>query len=320
MPRTASRATPGTTPRTARAFPGLRLLVGALAFVLVASLAPRATAQDAGSVELKRETMIRLQRPVTLDVDGSPLREVIEFIETVTETDLDPLWADDRNPVGLDPDLPVSVKSTNSTALAVLERLLDEVDTAQGGITESTWQFTEYGGFEFGPKERLSRRRRVVVYDLTDLIFELPDFQDAPDFDLDTVFQAGGQSGGGGGGGQSPFDTQNDDDREPEPVEDRMEGVLDVLRIFVDPEGWQANGGTAARAQIWNSQLIVNAPDYFHRAIEGYSWWPSNLQRFASSGDEAGSRRWVTKSIEPESGRLRESRPSDVVVTVEPGQ
>jgi len=241
----------------------------------------------------------------------------VEFIETTTETDLDPLWIDDRHPVGLDPELPVSVTSTNSTALAVLERLLDEADRAQGGITESTWQFTEYGGFEFGPKERLNRRRTVVVYDLTDLIFELPDFPEAPQFDLQTVFQAGGQSGGGGGGGQSPFQTNQQQQRDQTPVDERMQEVLDLLRTFVEPDGWRQAGGSAAQAQIYKSQLIIRAPDYVHRGIEGYRWWPRNLQRFATADGEARTRRWVTKSIEPETGELRESRPSDVRVRVE---
>lgn len=289
-----------------------------LAAGVLAVAAPPAAGQGAGAAELKRDTMIRLQRPVNLDVEGTPLRDVVEYIETVTETDLDPLWIDDRHPVGLDPELPIDVKSANSTALAVIERVLDAVDTAQGGVTDSTWQFTESGGFEFGPKERLARRGGVVVYDLSDLIFEMADPPPAPQFDLQTVFQAGGGQGGGGGG-QSPFQlNQQQQQGAGEPLEERMQLVLDVVRTFVEPRGWASAGGTAAQAQIYRSQLIINAPDYVHRAIEGYSWWPRDLQRFGTARTPGGdrSRRWVTKSIDPETGAIRESDPMDVSVRV----
>ncbi|MEM0983534.1 MAG: hypothetical protein AAGI17_06270 [Planctomycetota bacterium] len=286
----------------------------------VAIVTPLAAGQVQGDDSLKRETMARMLRPVELDAENTRLEDIVEFIRDVTGADLDPVYADSRNPIGLDPGMLVSVRSQNGTALRVIEKVLQAIDDVEsGGADRFTWQMTPYGAMEFGPKERLERRKQTKVYDLTDLLFEAPDFQNAPQFDLNTVFQAGGQAGGGGGGGggQSPFQQQQQQ-RDVRPAEERAQEVLDVIQIFAEPEDWDINGGSAARAQIYEQQLIVRAPDYVHRAIEGYSWWPRGLQQFAArENTERQGRRWLTLGTLNDDGEVarRRGKPGTVTAT-----
>ena len=41
---------------------------------------------------------------------------------------------------------------------------------------------------------------------------------------------------------------------------------------------WTDNGGEGASMHLFNGTLIVNAPDYIHRQINGYSYWPSGTR------------------------------------------
>lgn len=245
--------------------------------------------EDPVATNLKRQTLMRLMRRVTVDLQDHRLEDVVQFIADVTQADITPLWIDDRNSVGLDPEAMITLNARDITALQLLEMVLDKlaVDRFSGG---STWQFTKYGAFEFGPKERLNRRRQVEIYDINDMLMDVPDYDNAPEFDLNTVFQMGGQQGGGGGGGgQSPFQDRGTD-IERRSREDKIQDVIDLLITTVEPEQWLDNGGEAATVRELRGSLFINAPDYIHRQINGYPWWPARAQSVRYSE----GRRYVT--------------------------
>ena len=101
-----------------------------------------------------------------------------------------------------------------------------------------------------------------------------PRFDDAPEFDLSSALQ----SSQGGGGGSSPF--QNSGGQDPdEPLEDRVRKLIDLIETTVEPEQWVSSGGEGASVTMFGNSLVVTAPDYIHRQIAGYSFWPSRLQQ-----------------------------------------
>lgn len=252
---------------------------------------PTASAQfndeDPHVVLLKRQTLARLMRPVTVELSEHRLEDVVQFIGDVTQADITPLWISDRNPVGLDPETQVTLTARDVTALQLLEMVLDKI-SGDADYDAATWQFTKYGGFEFGPKERLNRRKRVEMYDINDMLMDVPDYDNAPEFDLNTVFQLGGQQGGGGGGA-SPFQDQGTDiDRRDR--QDKIDDITELLITTVETEQWVDNGGEAATFREIRGSLFVNAPDYVHRQINGYPWWPSRYQK----ANSRNGRRYVS--------------------------
>ncbi|MEO0484124.1 MAG: hypothetical protein AAF138_10940 [Planctomycetota bacterium] len=267
---------------------------GLLSGALVTGIATTATAQlnDADPVAnaMKRQTLARLMQPLTVDLTETRLGDIVTFIESATNTDLDPLWLDERTGVGLDPEALITVKVKDQTALSLIEAVLEQADRGSG-FGESTWQFTKSGAFEFGPKERLNRRAELVVYDIMDLLTEVPNYDNAPDFDLNTIFQQGGQGGGGGGGGQSPFG-QGGQAVDRAEREDLAAEIVDLVVTLVEPEQWMDNGGEAASVRYFRGSLLVRAPDYMHRQLIGYSWWPARFQAVRS----IEGRRYVTLS------------------------
>jgi hypothetical protein len=218
----------------------------------------------------QRDTLSKLMRPVSLDVTDKRLEDIVSFVRDFTGADLEPLWIDDRNTEGLDKEKLVTVKVSNVTALTLLEKVLDQARAETG---ENTWQMSETGSFQMGPKERLNKFRRLEIYDINDLVREIPDYTDVPQIDLQQALQASQQ---GGGGGQGPFNSANEtQNQRTVDRQAKTQEIMDLIRNLVEPDQWTENGGSGGTMRLYQSSLLVNAPDYMHRGIDGYKWWPA---------------------------------------------
>ena len=237
------------------------------------------TSDDKEMRRTKRDLLVRLSKPVTLDVEDQPISDLFDFLADVTGAELEPIYINRNTSAdGIDPETPITIKVTEVAALVVLERVLLRAQRAEGLGLEYTWQFTDYGTVEFGPKTELNRNQRVELYDVADLLFVVPDFDNAPDFDLQSAVQAAG-SGGGGGGGQSPFQGGSDDPTDVQTPAERAQALEDLITTTVEPDQWAALGGDGAAITFYNNSFIITAPDYIHRQIAGYSFWPARLQQ-----------------------------------------
>ncbi len=241
----------------------------------------------------QRDTLNRMLKPVTGEFKDQRVEDALKYIAELTGADIEPLWIDDQNTTGLDKEKLVSFKFSNMTALKLLERLLEKSadDFVAGG---NSWQLSESGTLQVGPKARLNKYKRVEIYDINDLLLVVPDYTNAPQFDLQSVLQ----SNAGGGSGQSPFRDNNQQTGpgigvggiEVKSREERAKDLQDLIVQLVEPEQWVDNGGDGGSIRYYQGTLIVNASDYLHRQINGYPYWP---QRQTSYGS-AGGRRYVT--------------------------
>lgn len=228
------------------------------------ALAQRSRATEA---DPRVETMARMMRPVTLELTDTPVGDVLVFIEQVGGVTMDVKSLDSGAIDGIDLEEQVSVRIRGGSLLRLLELSLDKAET---GFAEFTWQLTEYGELEVGPKTALNRSRFMKIYDVRDLLFDLPDFTDAPTLDLDSVLS----QGEGGGGGGSIFE-DDETEKEQETQQERMDQIIDIITTSIDPDQWQVNGGDGASLREYNGTLLINAPDYIHRQISGYDFWPA---------------------------------------------
>ena len=110
------------------------------------------------------------------------------------------------------------------------------------------------------------------VYDVRDLLVQVPQFTNAPSFDLrealSNTSSGGGGSGGGGGEGSGLFaDDDADQDAPPLTRAEREEQLAQLVRDVIEPDLWQANGGEHSRLFIRNGLMIVRAPRYVHQQI-----------------------------------------------------
>ncbi|PHQ80438.1 MAG: hypothetical protein COB69_06015 [Phycisphaera sp.] len=244
---------------------------------------------DEGDTKAKRKNLALMLRPVTVNFNDQRLEDVMTFFKDFTGADIDIHFVTDRRPEGLDPDALISFDAKNMSALRLLELVLEQA--ARDTFEENTWQMTSWGSIEVGPKSLLNRRQRVVIYDIADLLLELPDYADAPNIDLQSVLR----SNQGGGGGQSPFNNaQQNNNNEERDLRERKDNVISLIQTIVEPEQWADNGGDGGTVQIFQNTLVIRAPDYMHRQIDGYNWWPTQSTRVAG----IGARRYVAFSLD----------------------
>lgn len=240
------------------------------------AIAQNTTSDSKETRRAKRDTLVSMSKPITIDVTDQPLIDILSFISDVTGTELEPIYLTDNVAAnGMDPDTPITLKVSNTPALVVLDRVLLRAQRIESTGDEYTWQFTDIGTLEMGPKLELNRNQSVELYDLADLLFVVPDFDNAPEFDLSDAVSA---ASGGGGGGQSPF-SGGGQDVDLTTAAERAEAITDLIQSTIEPDQWADLGGDGASLTFYGTSIIVTAPDYIHRQIVGYSFWPSRLQQ-----------------------------------------
>jgi hypothetical protein len=240
--------------------------------------------------DARRDTMIRMMKPVTAEFKEQRLEDVMTYIIALTQADLEVLWLDEHSSAGLDKDKLVTLKFTNGSALSLLEKVLEKVTDDIGG-GGNTWQMSESGAMQIGPRERLNVWKRTKVYPVSDLLTEVPNFTNAPEFDLQQALQ----SKRGGGGGQAPFRQNNATNQQNgRPLQDRMDELRKIITELVEREQWVDNGGSGASIQYFQGAFLISAPDYVHRGVDGYDWWPSENTTMST----VSGRRYVSLSID----------------------
>ncbi|MEY4104208.1 MAG: hypothetical protein RL461_1410, partial [Planctomycetota bacterium] len=90
-----------------------------------------------------------------------------------------------------------------------------------------------------------------------------------------------GQGGGGGGFGGKGEDPEELTDDE------KADKLKEVITAFVEPAAWEDGGGGPCKIQFYEGMFIVNAPDFVHRALGGYSFAPVVPARSAAPAKAA---------------------------------
>lgn len=286
----------------------------AISSVAVVLAQPPAAPATPGSSPLAppktgRENLMRLQKTITVDIKEWKLEDVIRHITTETEAHFEPIWKS-ASEDGLDPEMLITFSAKGLDAVTVLEKVLEKASgDAITSDEKATWQLTSYGAIQIGPRKALNKSKRTEIYDVSDLLFEVPVYDDVPVIDLAQVLQSsgGGKGGGGGGGGKSIFGNGNgqggggNQKRRDERRQRRQELVDELKRLLTslaEKDQWEDNGGSGGTMTAYQGNIIVDAPDYMHRAVAGYAWWP-NGKNAANKG-----RRYVNTSDTVEAAKV----------------
>ena len=236
---------------------GLMWLCGAMT---VSATAQTVSPEPTGSMPTVTDragAQVAIGSKVTVHVVESRLEDVLAHLEAITPIRFEPMWAD-RQHAGFDPEALVSLDLTERPLQEVLERLIEQIGD---DFDRASWQIGQDGRVQIGPKSRLNERTEIAIYDLHDLVFDIPDFVDAPQIDLQAAMQQGE------GSSQPPFGNPGSE-AAPESTPRDVQEIADLVAMFVEPEQWVQSGGEGAIMQIWNQQLIVRGPRYLLRQID----------------------------------------------------
>ena len=207
-----------------------------------------------------RRVLAQLQESrVQMNLQDNPLESALAFIAQQSQVDIDVEW-ETLETLGIDRNTPVTLRLAGSVnASTALDRLLakaspDDFNAADWGILDGLLTITS--------AESLLDKTAVGIYDINDLLHEVPDYPDVPELDLQQALQSGQ-----GGGGQSPFQDQGDNEIEETPLEDRINEIIEIIENNIEED----RGFLEGRWTItpYRGLLIVRATPKAHRQIGG---------------------------------------------------
>lgn len=202
------------------------------------------------------------EQRIPVDFNDHGLENVIAFIGQLSNLNIDVDWGS-LELIGVDKESPVTLKLTNVTLETVLNRVLEKVSDPD---IPAGWAVKD-GILMIASDEVLRRDTVLEIYDIRDLLIDIPDYTEAPTFDLNSVLQGSGGRGGGGGG-RSPFGGGNQDaDVERRDRQEMIDEIVDIISSNVDYEGWLENGGDTGSLREFNGNLIITNTPKNHRAI-----------------------------------------------------
>ncbi|MAY74549.1 MAG: hypothetical protein CMJ31_07570 [Phycisphaerae bacterium] len=196
-----------------------------------------------------------------VDFQDATIENVLTFVSSFANLDMDVDWQSLED-IGIDRDTTVSLRLTNVPLRVALEKSLEKA--SDPGVPAG-WTVRD-GVLTIASDEVIREDTILEIYDIQDLLFEVPDYDNPPNFDLNTIFNQAGQ--GGGGGGQSPFqiNQQQPDELDRETLVDELR---DIIVANVDPDGWEDGGGTTGTITEYNGTFIVTNTPANHRAVSG---------------------------------------------------
>jgi hypothetical protein len=202
--------------------------------------------------------------------DQAPARDVFDWWSKRTDIPLVIDWAGMALD-GIDPEQAITMELKTVPAKLLLGVIMRQASPDVDLVYEVTPWFVQVM-----TKQQANRNPVLRVYDVSDMVANVPNFTNAPSFDLNEALSntgsggsSGGNSGGGGGGSSGGlFGSDNEDDEEDQPTKNEQgQNLADMIRATIEPDIWQANGGPIASVRYYDGRLIVNAPMYVQRQI-----------------------------------------------------
>lgn len=264
------------------------LASGGLIFVQPPPDAPRALSPD------ERVLQALVHTDIEVEFDETPAREAFRFIAAALGITVVGRYSDDATGFGIDPETPISIRRAEMRGLDAVVMILAQCEV----MDECAWQ-TRGGFLEVGTKERLSLGPAQVIktYPIDDLLFEAPDFEDAPTFRLEDELGTGviahpgvivrgrpyyrgfggtywpyqqrrlnGLNGFGGMAFGASTASPRQGTRERQAA---AQNLIELITSVIEPQVWDVNGGTGGTIAYSHGMLVVKAPEFVHRQLGG---------------------------------------------------
>ncbi len=197
-----------------------------------------------------------------------PLKDAVTYLRSVTGANVFVNWNALQN-AGISKLTPVSLALQNVSARKILSLVLEQVSPQTPLIF-----YTHDNVLMITTRSDANRRLVTRVYPVGDLVMSVPNFTNAPQFNLSSATQNStsqvSSQGGGGlgniGSGGSIFQQSGQQNANLKTSTDRGKQLVRLIESVVQPNVWTANGGHASIV-YFDRELVVNAPVYVQRMI-----------------------------------------------------
>ena len=204
-----------------------------------------------------------------VDFGGVRLADAVQWVRQVANVGVDVNWTS-LEAMQVTPDSTVTLQLTQAVPLKIiLDKIVQKISPDER--SRVGWA-VEDGMVTIASEEVLRKNTPVVIYDVKDLLIEIPNYTNVPTFDLASMLQ----TAQGGGSGTSPFRDAGGSDRvknlggiEHRTRDERIRQIVDIVEQTIDPEGWKDLGGSTGSIQELNGSLIITNTPTNHQAISG---------------------------------------------------
>jgi len=195
----------------------------------------------------------RLDTPIDLDLDAVPFREAVQRFAGAHGINVHVNW-NDLVAAGVDPDRQITLTMPEQVTL---KKAFDMVLAEAGGGVALGYAIGD-GVMTVATRNWLDHSTQDVftrIYDIQDLLHEVPDFDDAPTLDVIYNDEPTPKERDA-----RPWQYGDDDDDEPEstPVDrSRIGRLIAMIKETVAPDTWRDRGGSIGAIHELNNQLVV---------------------------------------------------------------
>jgi hypothetical protein len=187
--------------------------------------------------------------------DSVGLGDVVEFLSDVSGANIHVDWKA-LETVNVPRDSLVTLHLRDVSLEHALALSLSE---ASGGGDALAF-YADRNVIEITTKAESDRELFTIVIPVDDLLVDVPDFTDAPEFSLSAAL---GNTGGGANGNSNSnsglFSSTTTNNEKVQTKQERADELVQLIMATIAPEVWRANGGTASIVYFHGS-LIITAP------------------------------------------------------------
>lgn len=219
-----------------------------------------ALAAEGAQSEVNRQAMATLRQPLPVNFEARRLDNVIDYFRNSTGLNVTVNWPALAE-IGIEPDAPITLQLEQVPAETALRLVLEQVSalSPQDPVTYSVVD----GIVRISTQSSLTRNTEIRVYDIRDMLVQVPTFTNAPQFDLASVVGGGGGTEGGG------LTIQEGEQPEQISREDLVARITTLIQDTVGRQDeWVAYGGDQSSLQELNGQLIVRTTPQNHLSLQ----------------------------------------------------
>lgn len=249
----------------------VRIILGLAAVSVVdAQTVQRSAARKAVRTD---PTSALLNQTITeITFEAAPLEQVMDWVTETTHANVVVRWQVLED-AGVERDKPISLRVKNLSLAQILWMIMNEA-----GGSDLKLAYRASGNLlVLSTADDLGKEMITKVYDIADLLVNVPQFTNAAQLDPAQALQGVGQGGGGvggggggGGGGQNLFQQgqgrgggENDRD-----LQGDIERLVTLITDTIEPDSWQQNGGRGSVRAFRNLLIVHNTP-LVHQRIAG---------------------------------------------------
>jgi len=210
-------------------------------------------AAEEAEPELNRAVRRKLREPLAeINFQDTPLEMALNQLRSLNDINIQVNW-NALEFAGIDRDTAVTARLRNISLEKALQVILDDAEAVGGGGIQLGYVLDE-GVLTISTEEDLQQKQITKVYDIRDLLVNVPQFTEPTTFDL-------GEAGDEGGGvsGEDIFGDQEQQAGAEQDV-DLQSRILEIISNVVAPDTWIQAGGLGSLDAMRGMLIVTNSP------------------------------------------------------------